>query len=200
MSKPGTHRSLFVILATAALALSIASFLTGLLAGDRIVQMLGRNALTASLDPVPPHVAAFMCAGALFCIGSGVVGCFAGLGNLLMSSSVTGRIRRSSIRSFPCDDGIEHYIESLVEYRVGGVTFENEGLHRYSSTDESAVRERMSRIRPGDLVRVFYKPGDPDVIDLDEAPKDTWGSILGGAAFVAVGLALLFLAGRSLGN
>ncbi len=200
MSKPGTHRSLFAVLATAASALSITSFLAGLLAGGRIVKMLGQNAAAEALETVPPHVAAFMCAGALLCIGSGVVGCFSGLSNLLMSSSVTGRIRRSSIRSFPCDEGIEHYIESLVEYRVGGVAFENEGLHRYSSIDEGAVRERMGRIRPGDPVRVFYKPGDPDIIDLDEAPKDTWGSILGGVALVTVGLALLFYAGRSLGS
>lgn len=181
-------------------ALSIASLVAGMLAGDRIVKILGPNALAAALDSVPPHVALFMCTGAFLCIGIGVVICFSGLGNLLMSSSVTGRIRRSSIRSFPCDEGIEHYIESLVEYRVGGVAYEREGLHRFSSTDENAVRERMGRIRPGDPVRVFYKPGDPDVIDLDEAPKDTWGSILGGAALVTAGLALLFLAGRSLGG
>lgn len=188
------------MLATAAAALSIASFFAGLLAGDRIVRTLGQNTLTEALDSVPPHVAAFMCAGAMLCTAIGVVISFSGLGNLLMSSSVTGRIRQSRIRSFPCDEGIEHCIESLVEYRVGGRAFGNEGLHRYSSIDESAVRERMGSIRPGDPVRVFYKPGDPDVIDLDEAPKDRWGSILGGAALVVAGLALLFLAGRSLGS
>lgn len=181
-------------------ALSIGSLLAGMFAGDRIVNILGPNALTAAFDSVQPHVALFMCAGAMLCTAIGVVVSFSGLGNLLMSSSVTGRIRRSSIRSFPCDEGIEHYIESLVEYRVGGVAFENEGLHRFSSTDESAIRERLGRIRPGDPVRVFYKPGDPGVIDLDEAPKDTWGSILGGAALVTAGLALLFFAGRSLGS
>lgn len=200
MNPIGTHRGLFVTMAAAAVALSAASFLAGLLAGERIVQMLGQNALTTASALIPPHVAAFMCAGALLCVVIGVVGCFSGLGNLLMSSSVTGRIRRSTIRSFPCDDGMEHYIESLVEYRVGGSTFESEGLHRYSSTDEVAVRERLGRISPGDPVRVFFKQGDPDVIDLDEAPKDRWGSILGGAALVAVGLALLFFAGRSLAN
>jgi len=184
-------------MAAAASALAIASLLAGMLAGDRIVRMLGEGTLSSVLGTLPPGAAVFMCAGAMLCIAVGVLLCFSGLGNLLTNSSVTGRIKRSTIRSFPCDEGMEHYIESLVEYHVGGSTFESEGLHRFSSTDEGAVRERLGRIAPGDPVCVFFKPGDPEVIDLDEAPKDRWGSILGGAALVAAGLTLHFLAGRS---
>jgi hypothetical protein len=151
---------MFVAMAGAALALSAASFLTGRFAGSRIISMLGPGEPARWLQSSSTSAAIMICVGAMLCVTIGVLICFSGLSNASMNASAFGTIRRSGIRSFPCDEGMEYYVYSTVTYMVEGIAFENEGRHRFSSNSEEAVREKLTRIRPGDPVIVFFKPGD----------------------------------------
>ncbi len=195
MTRALTHRRIFRILVAATLGLAVAALLSGLLAGDAIIRALDAGGPALGMSPVPPGMAILMFGGSLVCLAAGVSVGFMGMSNALLKSMVPGTIRSSSIRSFPSDGGTEYYVYSIVSYEVDGARFENEGCHRFSSTDGDAAGEKLAGIHPGDPVAVFYKPGDPDVIDLDTAPTDGRGSILAGAVLVVIGLILLFLVG-----
>jgi hypothetical protein len=188
---------MFNILVAATLVLAVAALLSGLLAGEEIMRALDSGGPALGMSPAPLGMAILMCGGALVCLAAGVSVGFMGMSNALLKSMVPGSIRSSSIRSFPSDGGTEYFVYSIVSYEVDGARFENEGCHRFSSTDGNAASEKLAGINPGDPVAVFYKPGDPDVIDLDSAPTDGRGSILAGAALIVIGLILLFMAGSS---
>lgn len=197
MTRAPSHRRLFVILVAVILALSLASLLSGVLAGGRIQSVAGSGWLDRQMNPVSDGIALLMCLGALICLTAGVSVGFMGMTNASMKAKANGTIRRSMIRSFPCDGTTEHYIFSVVAFEVEGIAYETEGMHRFSSNIENVVKERLAGIRPGDPVQVFFNPGDPDVIDLDNPPKDRWGSIFFGMVLVVLGLILLFNAGSS---
>jgi hypothetical protein len=49
-------------------------------------------------------------------------------------------------------------------------------------------------------VNVFYKPGDPGVIELDNPPARTMLPILVGAWILVTGLVAMFLVGSAIGS
>jgi hypothetical protein len=190
----GTHRRLFVIAASVAMDLCVVALLLGIFAGSGILSAIGLEEQLDALDASPGMVILF-CLGGFICLAAGAAVAFMGLSNTLMKASTTGTVRSSTIRSFPCDEGMGHYVFSTVSYHVDGVAYENEGRHLFSSNDQEEAKKALTGIKPGDQVRVFYKPGDPGVIDLDAPPMDKSGSIAFGAALVGVAMILFFTGG-----
>jgi hypothetical protein len=197
MNLVATHRRLFLVMASVVMDLAVAALLVGIFAGPGILSSMGLTDQTLWITSASPGFAVFICAGALLCVAAGFVIAFMGLSNATMKSCVVGTIQSSAIRAFPCDEGYENYIFSTVTYEVGGRTYTSEGRHQISSTSEEKMREKLAGLSRGDRVLVCYKPGDPEVIDLDAPPKDTWGSVYFGGALILAGVILLFLAGSS---
>jgi len=190
----GTHRRLLLITASVAMDLCIAALLVGMFAGGRILSAIGLEGQLGVLEPDLGMVLLF-CLGGLILLGAGVATGLMGMGNATTKAMAMGTVKSSSIRDLPCDEGVEHYVYSTVSYQVDGVAYENEGRRQYSSNDQEAAKKTLAGISPGDPVRVFYKPGDPAVIDLDAPPIDKGGSIAFGIALVTGAMILLFMAG-----
>jgi hypothetical protein len=197
MNLIGTHRRLFLVMASVAMDLAVAALLVGIFAGPGILSSMDLTDQTLWITSASPGFAVFVCAGAALCVLAGFVIAFMGLSNATMRSCVAGTVQSSAIRAFPCDEGYENYIYSTVTYEVDGRTHTSEGRHQFSSTSVDEIREKLAGISRGDRVLVCYKPGDPGVIDLDAPPKDTWGSVYFGGSLVLAGAILLFLAGSS---
>lgn len=193
-----THRGIFSLMAAAFTLTAVATALAGYFTGDAVLAGLGLLDGMSDLSGAPAGGVVLLSAGALLCIAVGLLVCFSGVSNASMTGSVEGRIVSSRLRSFPCDEGMEHYVFSTVSYESGGRKHEAEGRHGFSGNDAREIRNRMAAIRPGDRVTVHLNPSDPEVIDLDEPPKERWGSALGGLAMALAGFALLFLAGYAL--
>lgn len=189
-----THRRLFVIAASVAMDLCVVALVLGMFTGSGILSAIGLEGQLELLDPSTGTMILF-CLGGLVCLAAGTAVGFMGLSNASMKPTTMGTVRSSTIRSFPCDEGMEHYVFSTVSYYVDGVAYENEGRRQFSSNDMEAAKRALAGIDPGDQARVFYKPGDPDVIDLDAPPIDKSGSIAFGAALVMVATILFFTAG-----
>jgi hypothetical protein len=189
-----THRRLFVVAASVAMDLCVVGLVLGMFTGGGILTAIGLEGQLELLDPTPGTMILF-CLGGLICLAAGCAVGFMGLSNALMKATTMGTVRSSTIRSFPCDGGMEHYVFSTVSYYVDGVAYENEGRRQFSSNDMEAAKKALAGTNPGDQVRVFYKPGDPGVIDLDAPPIDKSGSIAFGVALVVVAMILFFTAG-----
>jgi len=195
-----TGRQMLVFLAALTLLLAIGCIALGITAGLKILHSMGLVWIVKELASVTIPMIVVVCAAMLvqFAIGLGL--CMKGITEGLMKSSVPGKIESSRIESFAWGDETGYRVSSVVSYYVDGIAHSKEGRHHFVSANEAEVRKRLAAIHPGDLLNVFYKPGDPEVIELDNPPARTMLPILVGAWILVTGLAAMFLVGSALGS
>jgi hypothetical protein len=129
----------------------------------------------------------------LFAVGIGLF--WKGMSEALMRSMVRGTVLSSSIHVVPRDPEDGFRLHSRVAYSIDGVGFENEGPHQDILSSETEAERCLADLHPGDSVEVFYKPGDPEVVNLDAPPDRTMLVRLVGLWLTINGLGATFLNG-----
>jgi hypothetical protein len=199
MEKVITGRHMLVILVCLTLGLALSCLLLGISSGEKILYDMDLVWIVKELTSATIPMIAVVCVAMLIQFAIGIGLCLKGATEGLMKSVVPGKIVSSMIRSVPGDTDTEYRVCSVVSYYIDGVAHEKEGRHHHSSADENEVRKRLAGIHPGDPVNVFYKPGDPEVIELDNSPTRTMLPILVGAWILVTGLVAMFLVGSAIG-
>lgn len=198
MEKPITGRRMLIILTLLVLVLAMACMLLGFSSGLKILYSIGLSKPAGSLAAQQVWIVVVMCLGALIQFAIGIGLSLKGATEALMKSSVPGSVRSSVIRSFPWGEDTGYRVCSVVSYYIDGVAYEREGRHHFMSSSESEARKRLADIHPGDSVKVYYKPGDPCVIELDNPPAQTVVPMVIGALLISTGLVVAFMVGCAL--
>lgn len=195
MDKPLTNRQMKLRMILAASLLAVASLLLGLTAGHAMLRSIGLGGFADMLDgiPVSSAVVTSVFMPLVYAIGIGLS--WKGWSESLMRSTVRGSVVSSSIRVVPRDPSDGFRLHSRVAYRVDGVAYETEGPHEEILPLETAAKKRLEALHPGDPVTVYYKPGDPGVINLDAPPGRTLLVRLVGLWITISGIGATFLNG-----
>jgi hypothetical protein len=195
MGQPMTRRQILSLLAAVTSVLALGCLIVGLAVGHDILTSIGLSKFTAMLDGIPDASAIVTSIGVLVTFAIGVGLCLKGVSEIQMKSTVPGTIRSTSVREIDGDGSSEFVLESRVSYYVDGVAYEHEGRHSESSNTQAQAKARLAGIRPGNPVRVFYRPGDPGRIELDAPPRRALVVLLLGIWIVFTSHCVMFLNG-----
>lgn len=191
-------KQILIILSATVFVLAVGSVLLGLVSGNAILLWMGLADFAAMVEEIsaPSGVVVLVLMPLHFAIGVGLL--CKGFCESRMTTSVAGTVLASSYRLIPGDTQDEYVVYSSVRYFVDGVARRSEGPHHGGSPNEAAARRRLAAIRVGDPVQVFYRKGEPGVVQLDAPPERTLTVLMVGAWIILSGLLGVFFVGVSL--
>jgi hypothetical protein len=167
----------------------------GLTAGRAVLVRLGAAEFASMLAAIPvgSAVVGAVLTPLIFVIGVGLL--WKGTTEALMRSAASGRIVATRIRFAPGDTDDEYALHSRVIYAIEGEAFVSEGVHAATCSSEADAKARLARLRAGDPVQVYYRPGAPDVVHLDAPPARSRTVLAVGAWITLTGLSTTFVTG-----
>lgn len=190
-----TNRRILMLMIVANAVLAAASLLAGFAAGHRLLVSTGLSWLASELDSIPDSsgVVGILLMPVVFAIGIGLY--WKGVSESLMRSATRGTLIDSSIHVVPRDPDDGYRVHSRVAYCIDGVRYESEGAHETILPTEAEAKRIVEMLHPGDPVQVFYRPGDPEAVNLDAPPGQTMIVRLLGLLIALNGLGLAFMNG-----
>ncbi len=194
MRRPRSDREILMLLATVVAVLALASLASGCFAGCAALSAAGLAWLAAELAeiPVSSAIVGLVLTPLVFVVGVGLL--WKGICESLMRTETAGTIMTSRIREVG-GDSYEWHVVSRVTYHLDGAMHVAEAEHAAACPSEVAARQRQARLKTGDPVRVFYRPGEPGVVRLDAPPPRTRTLLAVGAWITCTGFIVLFLTG-----
>lgn len=190
-----TNRRMLMLMIVANVLLAAAFLVLGLSAGHRVLVSTGLSWFASELDAIPDSsgVVGIVLMPVILAIGIGLT--WKGSSESRMRSVTRGTLLDSSIRVVPRDPEDGYRIHSRVAYYIDGVRYESEGAHEAILPTEAEAKKCLSGLHPGDSAEVFYRPGEPESVNLDAPPGQTTIIRLLGLVITFNGMGLAFMNG-----